>query len=250
MDIDFIWKPGEKLKQCIPKDMQFNWAVSSHVLEHVPNPIGWINNVLDTLVIGGLFSLALPDKRYCYDKFRVLTDVPIMIDHWLREQSIPSPYQLYDFLSRSVDGSGEVGERAFDTSEVFSEAKRFYTDEEALNFTISSWTTGVYYDAHCSVFTPESFVSIINEIVRLGIMSVEVSQPILGHEEFFVTLKKIGDPKIPHPGGAFYIDAEKISELQMRLKHAEDAFDEAVLVQNKLKSYNLKYMIGKILRRN
>ncbi len=43
MDIDFIWKPGSNLINCVPDGRKFLWAVSSHVLEHVPNPIGWLN---------------------------------------------------------------------------------------------------------------------------------------------------------------------------------------------------------------
>ncbi len=201
--------------------------------------------MLEVLEVGGVFSLALPDKRYCYDKFRNITDVPIMIDHWLREQSIPSPFQLYDFLSRSVDGSGNYGERAFDVANSLDDARRHYTDEQALNFAINSWDNGIYFDAHCSVFTPESFVKVFSEISRLGIMNVEISQPIEGHEEFFVSLKKLGAPKIIRPRGACGNQRED-AELHKKLAHAEKAFLEAVEVQNKLKKYNLLCIANKL----
>lgn len=239
MEIDFIWTPGKSLNSCVHNGSKFNWAISSHVMEHVPNPIGWLLEIFNVLETGAIYSIALPDKRYCYDKFRRETDAADLIDVWVRGQSVPSPYQLFDFLSRSVDGSGAYGARAFDTASKFEDAKRHYTDEEALSFVFNSWTTGAYYDAHCSAFTPDSFVEVFQQLNRLGILNVEISEPVLGHEEFFVQLKKLGEPKVSHPGNA----AGSVESLQADLDHARKAFEEAVKVQ-----YNLKKQLQLYLK--
>jgi methyltransferase family protein len=200
VELDFIWVPGKRLIECAPENFRFSWAIASHVLEHVPDPIGWILEVFQVLEEGASFSLALPDKRFCYDVFRRETDVADLIDSWIRHQTIPSPRQIYDFLSRSVDGSGGEGFRAFDTAERFEDAARTYSDKEALKFAISAWISGSYHDVHCSVFTPESFVSVFSQLNDLGVINVEISTPTLGKEEFYVKLKKVGEPSVAHPG--------------------------------------------------
>lgn len=199
VDIDFIWRPGKRLSDCIRGDKKFQWALASHVLEHVPNPVGWISQVLDTLEVGGIFSLALPDKRFCFDVFRRETEVSDLIDLWIREQSIPSPLQIYDFLSHSIDGSGDDGNKSFDTEKPFEGASRVYTDKQALEFVIHAWMNNAYLDAHCSVFTPESFVRVFTKLVELGILNVSITEPVIGQGEFFVKLIKKGEPVTRHP---------------------------------------------------
>jgi hypothetical protein len=241
MEIDFVWTPGKKLIECVPVGQKFKWAVSSHVLEHVPDPIGWVLEVFEVLENGGIFSLALPDKRFCYDKFRRETDVADLIDQWVRQQRIPSPRQIYDFLSRSVDGSGEPGTRAFEVAEKFEDAARSYTDQEALNFVVNSWTTGAYFDVHCSAFTPESFCALFSKLNDIGITNVEISSPTGNENEFYITLKKIGEPRVKHPGlphsaaiGVVY-DSD-VAGFTKDLEHARKAFVEAIAVQENLKS--------------
>jgi SAM-dependent methyltransferase len=232
MDIDFVWTPGKDLSSCILNGLKFDWAISSHVLEHVPNPIGWLLEVFEVMKVGGIFSIALPDKRFCYDKFRRETDAADLIDAWIRNQSIPSPYQLFDFLSRSVDGSGEYGCRSFDLANEFQDAKRHYTDKDALNYVMHSWKNGQYYDVHCSAFTPESFMAVFKQINNLGILNCEITEIVQGHEEFFVQVKKLGDPSIDHPGQSY--NEETITKHD--LIHARNAFQEAVKIQNELKN--------------
>jgi hypothetical protein len=250
MDIDFVWTPGKRLRDCVNQHQPFHWAISSHVMEHVPDPIGWLLQVLEVLDVGGVFSLALPDKRYCFDKFRNETEASLLIEAWLHRNSIPGAAQLFDFLCKSVDGSGEVGQRAFDRASKYEDAKRHYSDTDALNFVLNSWTTGKYFDAHCTVYTPESFVNVFRQINNLGILNAEISEPQIGHEEFFVKLTKIGEPRISHPGTSYLeqqrkyapdsstttLAAQESYKLQQDLQHARDSFYEAVKLQNEFKA--------------
>lgn len=77
--------------------MRFNWTVSSHVMEHVPDPIGWLSEIFEVLKPGAVLSLALPDKKFCFD-----------------------------VLSRSVAYSGVVGQSPFEIAECFEDAARHY----------------------------------------------------------------------------------------------------------------------------
>lgn len=234
MDIDFVWTPGSRLSECVPDKKLFNWAIASHVLEHVPDPIGWMLEVFEVLEVGGVFSIALPDKRYCYDKFRRETEVSDLIDAWMRGNKIPSPKQIYDFLSRSVNDDGTGENDSFHAADKFESAPRTYSDIEALNFSINSWVSGTYLDVHCSVFTPESFCDVIEKLNAIGVINVEVSQPVIAKEEFYVTLVKVGEPRVVHPGFPEQKD-RSASTSNADLDHARKAFLDAVAIQDELK---------------
>jgi Methyltransferase domain len=266
MNIDFIWAPGTRLIDCVGNDTKFDWAVSSHVMEHVPNPIGWLTQVFEVLNEGATFSLLLPHKLFCYDKFRNTTDAANLIDAWIRSQEIPGPHQLFDFLSRSIEMSGPDAAATLAATNRFEDAKRHYSDADALDFVIHSWTTGNYIDAHCSAFTPESFVQTFNQIKDLKILNIEISEPIVGDDEFFVELRKLGEPAIKHPGTAKLSTSQNRTRLpddldqneidspisKADLDHARSAFLEAVDIQNKMKleldsSVRLKPWVPKFL---
>ena len=46
--IDFVWPPEKALKDCT--NVKFDYIVSSHVLEHVPNFIGYIHEMKSVLI--------------------------------------------------------------------------------------------------------------------------------------------------------------------------------------------------------
>lgn len=197
VEIDFIWHPGYDLIKCA-RGMQFDYVIASHVIEHVPNVIGWLSQLLSVLKVGGVLSLAVPDKHYTFDAYRSETEVSQMIDAWLRNQNIPSPAQIYDMLSNSADVPPSSSMPAKEGIP-FEMLHRNYTDHQALEFAIYSFTTGSYLDIHCSVFTPESLKAILLKIHELGLLNISVSEPISRGSEFFIRITKLGDPRVRHP---------------------------------------------------
>ncbi|MBT9433390.1 methyltransferase domain-containing protein [Candidatus Sodalis endolongispinus] len=202
VDIDFICHPHATLQSCVPDQQQFDWSVASHVLEHVPDPLGWILEVLAVLNDGAVFSLVLPNKRYCFDRFRQTSSAAQWLQWWLTRQRIPAPQQLYDFLRHCTSDDGEMYERLKDLSpEAYQQTRcPHYAQQQALEFVLNAWTTGHYFDAHCSVFTPESAAALMAEVVELGILNVAVSAPQQYEDEFYIRLTKLGEPALSHPG--------------------------------------------------
>ncbi|MGD0664288.1 MAG: methyltransferase domain-containing protein [Rhabdochlamydiaceae bacterium] len=192
--VDFIWTPGAQLITRVPYGLRFDYAIASHVIEHVPNVIGWLIQIFDVLKTGGVISLAVPDKRYTFDAYRPETHVNEMIDLWLRDQSIPSPAQIYDMLSNAID----VPEGRLPQEEgiPFESLHRNYTDQQALDFAFHSYKNRTYLDIHCSVFTPESLQKIFLKLHELGILNAAISEPISCGSEFFIRLTKLGDPPV------------------------------------------------------
>lgn len=200
VEVDVVWLPGRRLIDCVPRGQRFAWGIASHVLEHVPDPIGWLNQVLAVMEDGAVLSLALPDKDHCFDRFRHDTSTAELIESWIREQTIPSPRQIFDFTAGSVT-SGYVGHDGDPLGKSrIEDCTRGYTDEQSLEYAMHTWRTGDYLDVHCSVFSVGTISAVLGRIVALGVLAVEVSEPIRAGSEFHVRLTKTGEPLVRHPG--------------------------------------------------
>jgi predicted SAM-dependent methyltransferase len=62
-------------------DASVDFVVANHVLEHIEDPIGALENLLRVIRPGGVLFLALPDARHTFDARRDRTSV----DHLLRD---------------------------------------------------------------------------------------------------------------------------------------------------------------------
>lgn len=121
---------------------------------------------------------------------------------WLTRQRIPAPQQLCDFLRNCTSDDGEMYERLKDLiPEAYQNTRcPHYTQQQALEFVSNAWTTGHYFDAHCSVFTPESAAALLTEVVELGILNVAVSAPQQYEDEFYIQFTKLDEHALSHPG--------------------------------------------------
>jgi hypothetical protein len=194
--VDYIWTPGRPLRDCIPGNVSYDFALASHVMEHVPNVLGWVQEILDVLQTGASLQLALPDYRGCFDVFRRPTTFAEMLQCWTIEASTPTVGQIYDFLCNNVEIPSGPEVFPFGESPSFNDFKRHYTDDSAFQFAMTNFNEGTYMDIHCSVFSPESMVEAFSTAAHLGLLNVEISQPELGWREFFVRLKKLGPPRV------------------------------------------------------
>ena len=198
--IDWVWTPGKPLRSCIPADIVFDYCVATHVMEHVPDTIGWLNQILEVMRDHAVLALALPDRRHTMDFYRRETTLGDVVGNWIHAPSRPTSAQIVDFLSQSFYDTREDGRR-FDLSQPFAAAPRHYTDDQALEFAANSHRQGNYLDVHCTVWTPTSFVDVMSRVVGMGLMNVEISKPAqrdpeTGWDEFIVHLTKLGEPRI------------------------------------------------------
>lgn len=51
------------------RDGALNWIVSSHNFEHLPNPLGFLQDCGDLLADDGLLMMVIPDQRFIFDRF-------------------------------------------------------------------------------------------------------------------------------------------------------------------------------------
>lgn len=200
--IDHVWIPGKSLKLCMPEGKSFDYAVASHVVEHVPNVIGWLNDILAVLKNGATLALCVPDKRFCMDHYRRETTMGEMIGAWLESRPIPTAAQVFDFLSQTFY---DLGKRPapYDLGVKFEDVDRHYDDTKALEYAMWTLNTNSYLDVHCSVWTPASFTAIFDRLIGLKLLNVSMTKPVEANAraEFIVHLTKLGEPQTVLPVG-------------------------------------------------
>jgi hypothetical protein len=80
VNVDYIWPGSGSLAEVINTGELFDYAIASHVIEHVPNIVGWCFGIADVLTSGAVFNLAIPDKRYTFDVRRKLTTLGEVVE--------------------------------------------------------------------------------------------------------------------------------------------------------------------------
>jgi predicted SAM-dependent methyltransferase len=171
VEVSYVWDHGS-LREVIHDGTVFDYALASHVIEHVPNVVGWLNDILSVLRDGGLLGLAIPDKRYTFDRMRQETSPAIFIDHWVRNQKTHSAQQVFDHFSNVVKVGTEEIKLIFDGIDPVTE--RHHSDDFAM-VQVNQAVGGVYLDCHASVFTPESFLRAMRVFISLGLIDADVA---------------------------------------------------------------------------
>ena len=100
-EVDFIWR-GESYEELTGKQNHYDWIIASHVIEHTTDLIAFINDCDSILKSDGVLSLVIPDKRYCFDKFRALTGISEVIDTHLQNKKTHSPGVVADYYLNVV----------------------------------------------------------------------------------------------------------------------------------------------------
>ena len=162
--IDGVW--GENtLADCFPGEV-FDYVIASHVVEHVPNLIGWLEEVSEVLRSDGQLILAFPDKRYCFDVLRQETDLSDLIDCHLHSIRRPTPRQVFDYNANAVEFDHTT---AWFHPKQRSELRHFVSRDGALLAARES-LAGKYIDGHCSVFTARSLLELLDGLLELRLI--------------------------------------------------------------------------------
>ncbi|KQQ32584.1 hypothetical protein ASF58_24260 [Methylobacterium sp. Leaf125] len=170
----------------------FDFAVAAQVAQYVPNLLGWLRGIHAVLRPGGVLNLSLPDRRFMFDAARASSTLPELIEADLLGLTRPSPRQLFAHTS-------EV--RAISPNDIWAGADAHRADRlagtqalsHALNQTRTALAQGCYIACHCWVFSPRSFLDLVEGATRLGLLPFvlnHVSSTEPGSFEFFVSMRR------------------------------------------------------------
>jgi hypothetical protein len=174
----------------------FDYIISSHNFEHSPNPIRFLQGCGRVLKADALLSMAIPDKRGCFDYFRPHTTLGQWIEAFFAERERPTLTQLFEQNSlRSRFKAGEEIRTGFSLADNPQNVRALPTLREAYAGWISLETANdkTYYDSHCSIFTPSSFRLLLTDCAFLGLSPFAVQEVTeTNGNEFYVHLRNVG----------------------------------------------------------
>lgn len=190
MTIDYVW--GEQsLAEATGAKEAFDYCIASHVIEHIPDLITWLQEIDSILKPGAIASFAVPDRRYTFDFLRSETTIADLVEAHIEKRRKPSLKQIYDHFANhtNVDITA-AWQPGYDGAELIPNK----APQQVFDVCEDAHKTGKYVDSHCSVFTEMSFFNLLNGISELGLLNFRIKNafPVpAGMLEFYVQLEKI-----------------------------------------------------------
>jgi predicted SAM-dependent methyltransferase len=189
VEVDYLW--GKRSLSELVDGKQFDYVIASHVIEHVPDMLGWLKEVAQVLKDKGVLSLAVPDKRYSFDILRELSTMGMLLEAHLLHRRRPGPREIFDHfsLASKVDvGAAWTGQ--LDPAKL----ARYHELNQAYQLAQESLHTEEYHDTHVNTFTPASFLNLLETAARLdlfGFVVADFCDTPRNNLEFFVTLERL-----------------------------------------------------------
>ena len=186
-EVDFVWS-GQRYCELVGHIDYYDWIIASHVIEHVPDFIGYLRQCEELLSSEGCLSLVIPDKRYCFDYFSPRSSTGEILDAFYQKRVKPSPGQIFNQIANAVKCGEQI---AWSKDSGDGKKSLLHNMEQARSLLEEAITGTSYIDAHCWRFTPASFRLLISDLNQLGLISMSIK-----HEfdtegcEFYVTLEK------------------------------------------------------------
>ena len=187
VNVDAVWG-AQTLQEAIGPDRKVDYIVASHVIEHVPDLITWLEELRTVLKPGGEVRLAAPDRRFTFDYIRRETTPADALNAHLARTRIPLPIAILDFcLNAATISNVDAWECRLKPCRL----KPFQTIDGAMDLARDSLENGNYHDVLCWVFTPRSFADLFAKLGEAGVIRLacrEFHDTARYQIEFFVTL--------------------------------------------------------------
>lgn len=171
------------------QDLDF--VIASHVMEHVPDMIGWLETNLSILKPGGHIGIAFPDRRYCFDIAKNKTLFSELVAAYLEKRTQPDFTQICDHVFNTAR---MVPAEAWSGATDASNAPTIHSKEFALKALREIVKSSDYYDTHCWKFSDDELYRTlldIRDVVKLPFEIVNFLPAEKNSVEFFITLEKV-----------------------------------------------------------
>jgi len=224
VEVDVVWG-DQPLRDAVGEPADY--VLARHVIEHVPDLIGWLLEIHATLRPGGVLGLEVPDRRHTFDVWRPASGAGEIVEAYLKGYRQPSLRQVFDAAAWSRD-TGEARPPSGLPSETLRRLKPAFDMVKALA------CAPRYVDVHCWVFTPEHFLDTAEALARIGCFPFAIdalfpTEP--GNDDFQVRLRaaaSASDPAIEasiaaaRGNLAAAAPADEIAVLRQRVAALED----------------------------
>ncbi len=187
--IDFTWT-NQALAQALGAICPVDFIVASHVIEHVPDLIGWLTEMYQSLREGGSLILIVPDKRFTFDVCRRNSAYGEVEAAYKEKRRRPGLRCIMDHFANVVQADCYSLWR----DSGIAAGLPFLHTPDFLSLAAEHYAQGRYIDVHCWVFTPSSFFEIMDRATRETDLKFDLeyflSTPV-NDLEFYVRLTRV-----------------------------------------------------------
>ena len=187
VDVDYVVKE-KRFAVGIPE--RFDLVIANHVLEHVPDPIAWLDELGKVTHDDGHLFMAIPDRRYTFDVQRPESTAVELLRSHLDDLREPDFFQVlgsfFHYRAVSAQDLWEHGPAAADA------APRRFSLREAMSR--AEIAARGYADVHTHVFSCTSFCRVLADLNEADLVPwrvVAVDDVAPGQNEFHVMLNKL-----------------------------------------------------------
>ena len=183
-------------------DAGFDWIVSSHNFEHLPNPIRFLRDCQALLAPHGVLAMVIPDKRFCMDRFQPVATFAGVVEAWERDDDDLWCAFRQQACKVQLDSDGGNASilwtpscddperlRSLDPRPAFARLREGLVSKASTVFRGHRWR-----------FTPASFESLMYDLWVVGLVGLELELVSkLPSGEFIALLKMMGS-ELPNVG--------------------------------------------------
>ena len=146
---------------------QVDYVIASHVVEHVPDLVGWLDEIHDVLKPTGQLRLAVPDRRFTFDCLREDARLSDVVAAHLAGARRPTPQAILDSQLNAAP--------AADTAKLWDESLGAGAPVPQFDWDYAVRAAreaigGAYHDAHCWAVTPYSLADIFVALAEHGLL--------------------------------------------------------------------------------
>lgn len=222
-DVDLVWT-GQPLDIAAleRRPEGYDFLIASHVIEHMPDFIRFLQQCSRLLKPEGIISLAVPDMRKCFDLLKPPTSLRDILTAYRERRTRHSPESLFEARSSAATRGGMAAWIKGDhlpldyNASLESAWAQYQADIENLS------DDRPYVDNHAWFFTPASFELAMFELNALKLVDFQIAfiEENIG-SEFVVQLRRID--KFPELSS----EAVNAVRIKLALKHHAE-FDAEV----------------------
>lgn len=193
VEVTYVWSGSGSLADVIGTGELFDWAIASHVIEHVPNILGWLRGIAEVLRPGAVLNLAIPDCRFTFDVDSPRSTIGQAIEADLLSYTHPSIRQAFDycFHAKAIEpGAIWLSETDVKSLPPFSGE---IAPQLAYNHARNIFAKGEYIKSHCWIVTPLSYVGILEGLSIIGtlpLIPTSFNNTEIGAVEFFSSFRR------------------------------------------------------------
>jgi SAM-dependent methyltransferase len=164
----------------------FDYVVSSHVIEHVPDLVGHFKEVKEILNDGGTYAFLAPDKDLCFDAQKSASSLGQILEAHLEARKVAPISALID---EYVYGVKRAGSGAWSNSDQEPFTSKYPNANQLIQNVLRDPSIAANWHGHIWRFTPTSFIEIFCDLGDLGLVDLRLIDVVpTNYMEFIVVL--------------------------------------------------------------